>query len=119
MKIKELTSNTDIDDETVLTLAKKIMNAIPSAKKIDGLGFCAIMTYELWEQLKKPKDYGPYSVFYGENEHVILYNVKLNKALDVTGKQFNLPIINNDPKKYFNDFYRLSVNEIKDMRHYG
>jgi hypothetical protein len=92
-----------------------IANHPQACKKKDYLyGFCAPLTSLFWEKLGKPIDFKPYSVMVGGGEeHVILYSTKLNVALDIAGNQFDMPLINRNPKSDYDEFYRLPADAIK------
>ena len=55
------------------------------------------MSVSLWDLLGKPKNMRPYSVFYGEEEHVLLYAKKTGFLVDATGNQFGNKLLARRP----------------------
>jgi len=118
MKLFEISSRPFVlDRRHIERVAKKVVRDHPLAcKRKDFLfGLCAPLTYHFWNALGRPKDFLPYSVMIGEDEHVVLYNKKLGIVLDIAGNQFNQPLINLNPGVYGN-FYRLSKQEVEELK---
>lgn len=105
-----------IDINHVTKVAQQVIKQYaPSCKKNDLYGFCGVLTFHFWNTLGKPKEYWPYSVMVGGEEHVILYNKKEDTALDISGNQFDLPLLVINPKFEYDEFYRLRISEIKNL----
>lgn len=62
----------------------------------------------------------PYSVYYGDEEHVILYDKSLDWAFDPTSDQFDLgAYFFNDASSTYERFHRLSKIELASTREEG
>ena len=79
-------------------------------------GRCVELSIALWHKLGKPKDYIPYSVMFGEEEHVFLFNKAKNAVLDPSGSQFDLPFKYSDPRTLgFKSFVRLTDSYLNSL----
>ena len=99
-------------DEELVKIANQVIKNNLQCTNSDLYGWCAPLTIALWDALGQPKDYVPYSVMWAGEEHVLLYSPKYERAIDITGMQFDEPFINNEPKESYDQFYRLPKKEL-------
>ncbi len=101
---------------------KYIQDSVKKAYKAAGIkptagaGYCDQVSVSLWDIMGRPKNMKPYSVFYGAEEHVILYSKKTGLIIDATGQQFGNKIITLKGKSGYKKFYQLVTREIEDAR---
>ena len=99
-----------------------IKNQMDKAYKACGIkpgasaGYCDQVSVQLWDVMGRPKNMKPYSVWFGEEEHVLLYAKKTGLLVDATGNQFGNKVLTLKSKSGYRRFHMLTKKEVQDAR---